>query len=72
MRHLLLALLWIYQTIINPCHRFLIRIGGLVETPCRYPVSCSHFAVDEIRSGKSVGIALKNILLRILSCQDMW
>jgi putative component of membrane protein insertase Oxa1/YidC/SpoIIIJ protein YidD len=68
-RKIFLGFIYIYRGF-SPIFHFLSNMFG-VPGQCKYPVTCSEFAVVEMKSNKSVFSALRRIFLRVLSCNPI-
>ncbi|PIR21779.1 MAG: hypothetical protein COV44_11405 [Deltaproteobacteria bacterium CG11_big_fil_rev_8_21_14_0_20_45_16] len=66
MRIILIFFIYLYKAI-NPILFGLAEVIGL-RTQCKFPISCSDFAIDELRNSKNLFGSCKSIAGRLLSC----
>ncbi|MBN8553850.1 MAG: membrane protein insertion efficiency factor YidD [Deltaproteobacteria bacterium] len=66
MKLALIFLIRFYQFAVSPILVFLSFLG--LRMGCRYPISCSEFARDEIQNSKSLMKSLYKISIRLMSC----
>ncbi len=70
MRSVLAALIGLYQFIVSPAIHCATRLFGM-ECRCRFEMSCSQFAVTEIKNNRSLRGAVWRIAQRIMLCSPL-